>query len=58
MVAATKQRIGKDLWLDATYKMRMEPGGESVKVMPLAKTLKMSRTSFAGIKKNMLHHPT
>ena len=39
-------RGSEDLWLDEAYKMLVESGVESVKVMPLAKALKMSRTSF------------
>lgn len=39
-------RGSEDLWLDAAYDMLVDTGVESVKVMPLAKTLKMSRTSF------------
>ncbi|MEH6825313.1 MAG: TetR/AcrR family transcriptional regulator [Motiliproteus sp.] len=48
-VVATKQsgwRGSVDLWLDEAYKMLVESGVESVKVMPLAKALNMSRTSF------------
>ncbi|MEH6579915.1 MAG: TetR/AcrR family transcriptional regulator [Amphritea sp.] len=48
-VVATKKsgwRGSEDLWLDAAYKMLVESGVESVKVMPLAKALDMSRTSF------------
>jgi len=39
-------RGSEDLWLDAAYAMLVESGVESVKVMPLAKALNMSRTSF------------
>ncbi|OMH30537.1 TetR/AcrR family transcriptional regulator [Motiliproteus sp. MSK22-1] len=39
-------RGSEDLWLDEAYKMLVESGVESVKVMPLAKALNMSRTSF------------
>jgi len=39
-------RGSEDLWLDAAYLMLVESGIESVKVMPLAKRLNMSRTSF------------
>ena len=35
-----------DLWLDAAYEMLVETGVESVKVMPLAERLGLSRTSF------------
>jgi AcrR family transcriptional regulator len=39
-------RGSEDLWLDAAYEMLVETGVDSVKVMPLAKALKLSRTSF------------
>ncbi|MEE9322337.1 MAG: TetR/AcrR family transcriptional regulator [Granulosicoccus sp.] len=39
-------RGSEKLWLDAAYEMLVESGVESVKVMPLAKQLKLSRTSF------------
>ena len=35
-----------DLWLDAAYDLLVEGGVESVKVMPLAERLGLSRTSF------------
>jgi AcrR family transcriptional regulator len=35
-----------DLWLDAAYALLVEGGVESVKVMPLAERLGLSRTSF------------
>lgn len=41
-------RGSAELWLDAAYTMLVESGIESVKVMPLAKALNMSRTSFYG----------
>lgn len=41
-------RGSEELWLDAAYRMLIETGVESVKVMPLAKRLNMSRTSFYG----------
>ena len=47
--AATRQRGwrgSEDLWLDAAYAMLVESGVDAVKVMPLAKALGMSRTSF------------
>lgn len=47
--AANKQngwRGSEDLWLDAAYEALIESGIDSVKVMPLAKSLKISRTSF------------
>ncbi len=48
-VAAKKMQSRKgseELWLDAAYEMLIESGVDSVKVMPLAKALNMSRTSF------------
>lgn len=35
-----------DLWLDAAYDLLVEGGVEAVKVMPLARKLGLSRTSF------------
>jgi AcrR family transcriptional regulator len=35
-----------DIWLDAAYDLLVEGGVESVKVMPLAEKLGLSRTSF------------
>lgn len=39
-------RGSADVWLDAAYQMLVEGGVESVKVMPLAEKLGLSRTSF------------
>jgi AcrR family transcriptional regulator len=39
-------RGSAELWLDAAYEMLIEGGVEAVKVMPLAKALNLSRTSF------------
>lgn len=39
-------RASEELWLRAAYDMLIETGISSVKVMPLAKRLGMSRTSF------------
>lgn len=39
-------RGSESIWLDAAHKMLVESGVDSVKIMALAKTLKMSRTSF------------
>ncbi len=39
-------RGSAELWLDAAYQMLVEGGVESVKVMPLAARLGLSRTSF------------
>lgn len=47
--ASLKHRIPKgseDLWLDEAYKLLARSGVESVKVMPLSKSLNVSRTSF------------
>lgn len=41
-------RGSEELWLDAAYEVLIESGVESVKVMPLAKSLGLSRTSFYG----------
>lgn len=42
----TGWRGSEEVWLDAAYKMLIESGVESVKVMSLAKELNLSRTSF------------
>lgn len=39
-------RGSAELWLDAAYQMLVESGVDSVKVMPLAARLGLSRTSF------------
>ena len=39
-------RGSADLWLDAAYNLLVKLGVEAVKIMPLAKTVKMSRPSF------------
>lgn len=39
-------RGSEDLWIDAAYRLLVETGVESVKVMTMAKTLGLSRTSF------------
>lgn len=36
----------EELWLQAAYQLLIDSGVEAVKVMPLAKKLQMSRTSF------------
>lgn len=36
----------EELWLQAAYQLLIDSGVEAVKVMPLAKKLEMSRTSF------------
>ena len=40
------RRGSEELWLDAAYKVLVRSGVDAVKVMPLAKSLNMSRTSF------------
>ncbi|WP_071673726.1 TetR/AcrR family transcriptional regulator [Nioella nitratireducens] len=39
-------RGSADLWIDAAYEVLIDGGVEAVKVMPLAKALGLSRTSF------------
>lgn len=39
-------RGSPELWLDASYRALIESGVDAVKVQPLAKRLKLSRTSF------------
>lgn len=39
-------RGSESLWLDAAYELLIDSGVDAVKVMPLAKKLGMSRTSF------------
>lgn len=39
-------RGSRDLWLDAAYDLLIELGVDAVKVMPMAKSLAISRTSF------------
>ncbi|MCX2725262.1 TetR/AcrR family transcriptional regulator [Roseibium salinum] len=39
-------RGSPDLWLEAAYEVLLESGVDAVKIMPLAKKLKLSRTSF------------
>lgn len=41
-------RGSEDLWLNAAYDLLIEKGVDAVKVLPLAETLGMSRTSFYG----------
>jgi AcrR family transcriptional regulator len=41
-----RQRGSAGLWLDGAYKALIEGGIDAVKVMPLAKALNLSRTSF------------
>jgi AcrR family transcriptional regulator len=39
-------RGSPDLWLEAAYETLLEAGVDAVKIMPLAKKLRLSRTSF------------
>ena len=41
-------RGSEDLWLNAAYDLLIEKGVDAVKVLPLAQTLGLSRTSFYG----------
>ncbi|MDX1822057.1 MAG: TetR/AcrR family transcriptional regulator [Paracoccaceae bacterium] len=41
-------RGSEDLWLGAAYDLLIEKGVDAVKVLPLAQTLGLSRTSFYG----------
>lgn len=36
----------QDVWLDAAFELLLESGVDSVRILPLAKRLKLSRTSF------------
>ncbi len=45
-VAVQTQRGTRDIWLDAAYEALIEGGVEAVRVMPLAESLNVSRTSF------------
>ena len=42
----SRQRGSEEIWLNAAYEMLRENGIEAVKVMPLAKKLGLTRTSF------------
>jgi len=41
-----KPTAGRSQWLDAAYDVLLEAGVDAIKVMPLAKRLNVSRTSF------------
>ncbi len=43
---ATGWRGSRDVWLDAAYALLIEGGIDAVKVQPLAKRLRIARTSF------------
>ncbi|SFJ79573.1 TetR/AcrR family transcriptional regulator [Celeribacter neptunius] len=45
-------RGSPEIWLDAAYEALIETGVDSVKIMPLATTLNLSRTSFYWFFKN------
>jgi AcrR family transcriptional regulator len=45
-VADAGWRGSPDLWLDAAYELLLDSGVDAVRILPLAKTLKLSRTSF------------
>ncbi|MFC3284134.1 TetR/AcrR family transcriptional regulator [Litchfieldella rifensis] len=42
----TNWRGSRDAWLDAAFELLLESGVDSVKILPLAKRLNLSRTSF------------
>ncbi|MFC3285748.1 TetR/AcrR family transcriptional regulator [Litchfieldella rifensis] len=42
----TKWKGSRDAWLDAAFELLLESGVDSVKILPLAKRLNLSRTSF------------
>ncbi|MDH3377643.1 MAG: TetR/AcrR family transcriptional regulator [Gammaproteobacteria bacterium] len=42
----SRGRGSEDIWLDAAYRVLVDSGVDAIKVMPLAKILKLSRTSF------------
>jgi AcrR family transcriptional regulator len=43
---ATKNRANRETWIDAAYTLFVDDGIEAVKIMPLAKTLNLTRTGF------------
>ncbi|MFM9269575.1 TetR/AcrR family transcriptional regulator [Halomonas elongata] len=42
----TKWKGSRDAWLDAAFELLLESGVDSVRILPLAKRLELSRTSF------------
>ncbi|PXX94766.1 TetR/AcrR family transcriptional regulator [Halomonas sp. LBP4] len=42
----TKWKGSRDAWLDAAFELLLESGVDSVRILPLAKRLNLSRTSF------------
>lgn len=45
-LADTGLRGSPELWLEAAYDLLLETGVDSVRILPLAKQLNLSRTSF------------
>lgn len=43
---ATRNRASRETWIDAAYTLFINDGIEAVKIMPLAKTLNLTRTGF------------
>ena len=43
---ATKNRASRETWIDAAYALFVSDGIEAVKIMPLAKSLNLTRTGF------------
>jgi len=41
-----RERGSEDLWLDEAYRVLVDSGVDAIKVLPLAKSLNLSRTSF------------
>ncbi|MDP5361631.1 MAG: TetR/AcrR family transcriptional regulator, partial [Paracoccaceae bacterium] len=41
-----KNRANRETWIDAAYTLFVNDGIEAVKIMPLAKTLNLTRTGF------------
>ncbi|MDR5904564.1 TetR/AcrR family transcriptional regulator [Franzmannia qiaohouensis] len=44
--ASPPAKGSRDVWLDAAFDLLIESGVDSVRILPLAKRLKLSRTSF------------
>ncbi|MCP4874397.1 MAG: TetR/AcrR family transcriptional regulator [Gammaproteobacteria bacterium] len=42
----SRERGSEDLWLDEAYRVLVDSGVDAIKVLPLAKSLNLSRTSF------------
>ena len=43
---STKNRANRETWIDAAYTLFIHDGIDAVKIMPLAKTLNLTRTGF------------